>query len=36
MVSQQAYGITARPAWLPDLDAIAHAFAEVLLEGWWP
>ncbi|MEU8252413.1 ATP-grasp ribosomal peptide maturase [Nonomuraea sp. NPDC048916] len=22
--------------WLPDSDAIAHAFADVLLEGWWP
>ena len=22
--------------WLPDCDAIAHAFADVLLEGWWP
>ncbi|MEV6982316.1 ATP-grasp ribosomal peptide maturase [Sphaerisporangium sp. NPDC051017] len=22
--------------WLPDSDAIANAFAEVLLKGWWP
>lgn len=22
-------------AWLPDADAMAHAFAEVILEGWW-
>ncbi|MGP3955598.1 hypothetical protein ACTWPT_06335 [Nonomuraea sp. 3N208] len=22
--------------WLPDFDVIAHAFADVLLEGWWP
>ncbi|MEV4379486.1 ATP-grasp ribosomal peptide maturase [Streptosporangium sp. NPDC049644] len=23
-------------AWLPDATAMAHAFADVLLEGWWP
>ncbi|WP_433247273.1 ATP-grasp ribosomal peptide maturase [Streptosporangium sp. CA-135522] len=23
-------------AWLPDSDAMAHAIADVLLEGWWP
>jgi hypothetical protein len=22
--------------WLPDSDAMAHAFADLLLEGWWP
>ncbi|MDP9870224.1 MULTISPECIES: ATP-grasp ribosomal peptide maturase [Streptosporangium] len=22
-------------AWLPDADAMAHAFAELILEGWW-
>ncbi len=22
-------------AWLPDADAMAHAFADVILEGWW-
>ncbi|MFD8527833.1 ATP-grasp ribosomal peptide maturase [Streptosporangium canum] len=22
-------------AWLPDSDAMAHAFADVLLKGWW-
>ncbi|MEV6985520.1 ATP-grasp ribosomal peptide maturase [Sphaerisporangium sp. NPDC051017] len=22
--------------WLPDSDAMAYAFAEVLLKGWWP